>query len=109
MTKQVVTFIAADPPMPPTGGGTRTLHFVKAISAATNCNLFVLFPVQKELVPAPVLNSCNSIKCSQTPFTAKSKGRINKFIIDIRLLIAPWSFPKNELILAADYFVTNAY
>lgn len=109
MDKQRVTFIAPVPPMPPGGGGTRTLHFVKAICRMSHCNFFLLFPVPKEILPAPVLNSCTSIKCSQTPFTAKSKGRINKLIIDIRMLIAPWSFPKNELILAADYFVTNAY
>jgi polysaccharide biosynthesis protein PslH len=103
------TFIAAHPPMTPTGGGTRTLHFVRAIATDTYCNLFVLFPVEKKRLPDSVLNFCRSIECSKTSFTAKSKGRINGFLNDLRLLIAPWSFPPNELILTAGYFVTSSY
>lgn len=108
--RPVVALIAADPPMPPTGGGTRTFHFVKAISAATNCNLFVLFPIQKQELPVSVLDSCNSIQCSRVSFTAKKlKDQFGGFINDLRLLLAPWSLPKQEVILTTGYFVTHAY
>ncbi|MGN6802735.1 MAG: glycosyltransferase family 4 protein [Ginsengibacter sp.] len=107
--KNSLLFISADPPMPPTGGGTRAFHFVKAISEITRCNLFVLFPLKKNKLPSKIIDSCNEVHCSQTLFSSRSKGMFSGWMNDLRLLLAPWSFPKEQVILTAGYFITNPY
>lgn len=104
-----LTFVAAEPPMPPTGGGTRTFHFVKAIAAVSRCSLYVLFPIEKDKLPASILAGCQNVQCATSTFSAKIKNRLRNLTKDIRLLVAPWTFPKSEAILAGAFFITNTY
>lgn len=103
------TFIAADAPMPPTGGGVRTLNFVRTLSEKTICDLFVLFPINKSKFPDVLLKNCNQIISSDISFSSPSVGRLSSILTQIRWILAPWSFKKNELILLADYLVINPY
>ena len=102
-------FIAADPPMPPTGGGVRTLNFSLTLSEKTNCKLFILFPVNKNKLPGKLVNQCSEIHTSNVSFSTPLKGRINIFFTNLRWLLAPWSFKKSDLVLLADYLVSNPY
>ena len=102
-------FVAFDPPMPPTGGGTRTLHFFRALSAISNCSLFILFPLVKESLPQSVKNRCTSVSISNAGFAPALNGKANILINNLLLLLAPWSFSKKELILTANYHASNPY
>jgi polysaccharide biosynthesis protein PslH len=109
MRASKTVFIASDPPMPPTGGGTRTYHCARALASISICRMFILFPVKKELLPASVLNNCFSVSIAAAGFAPVTKGNLSILLKNIRLIIAPWSFPKNEIILAAAYYASNPY
>ena len=109
MNSPITTFIAADPPMPPTGGGTRTFHLLSAVAGVCDCRLFVLFPVKKTDLPASVIDHCSSVHCSATPFVPAKKSSAGEVFKNLRLLFAPWSFPKNLLVLNAGYMASNPY
>jgi glycosyltransferase involved in cell wall biosynthesis len=102
-------FIAADPPMPPTGGGTRAFHFTRVLSNIADCSLFILFPVKRESLPETVLNNCTSVSIATATFGSTFISKIGILFNNIRLLFAPWSFSKKQLILTADYYASNPY
>lgn len=102
-------FIAADPPMPPTGGGTRTFHFVSALTSISDCRLFILFPVKKEVLPESIVNNCSSVSIAAAGFATAIKGKGGSLLNNLRLVFAPWSLPKKELILTAAYYASNPY
>lgn len=102
-------FIAADPPMPPTGGGTRAFHFTRVLSSITDCSLFILFPVKRESLSETVLNNCISVSIATVTFGSTFISKIGILFNHIRLLFAPWSFSKKQLFLTADYYASNPY
>lgn len=109
MAELISTFIAAEPPKPPTGGGLRTLNFYKALAGMSKCNLFILFPVKTAELPIDVTSASSNIICSQQTFNKRQPGRISSILTDIRFLVAPWSFSRGTVILSADYYLTNRY
>jgi glycosyltransferase involved in cell wall biosynthesis len=102
-------FIAADPPMPTTGGGTRTFHFSKILSDIVDCHLYILFFVKRETLSKSISNNCTSVKIATVEFTSSNISKVCILFNYLRLLFAPWSFSKKDLILAADYHATNPY
>jgi polysaccharide biosynthesis protein PslH len=106
LKKPKVVFVASDPPMPPTGGGNRTFHFVRAVAEVSCCHLFVLFPIDKAKLPPVILDSCATIVTSTIRFTSSAQNKLAIFLYYIRLLFFPWSFSKRQIILTADYYVT---
>lgn len=101
--------ITADPPMPPTGGGVRTLNFALTLSESTNCKLFILFPVDKKKLSPQLVNQCCEISSSNISFSTAIKGRMSSLLSNLRWIVAPWSFQKNDIVLLADYLVSNPY
>ncbi len=102
-------FIAADPPMPKTGGGTRAFHFGKILNDIVDCHLYILFSVKRETLPQIILNNCISVRIATVEFTSSNISKACILFNYLRLLFAPWSFSKKDLILAADYHATNPY
>ncbi len=102
-------FISADPPKPPTGGGVRTLNFALALSKITNCKSYILFPINNDDLPGQLTKQLSCIRSSTVSFSKISKGRVRALLLNLRWLLAPWSFRKSELMLFADYMVSNPY
>lgn len=109
MASLKTVFIAADPPMPPSGGGTRAFHFSKVISDIANCSMFILFPVKRETLPKTVLNNCTSVRIATVQFTSAYISKAGILFNNLRLLFAPWSFQKEEIIATAAYYASNPY
>lgn len=109
MTESKTVFIAADPPMPPSGGGTRTFHFARALASISDCRLFILFPIKKEILPESVVNNCSSVSIAAAGFATAVKGKGGSLLNNLQLVFAPWSLPKKELILTAAYYASNPY
>lgn len=107
MTGIKSVFISSDPPVPPTGGGTRAFHFLTAVTSVTKCSLFVLFPIAIDKLPAEVLSKCSSAYSTKKEF-AVLHGRVSLMLHYARLLFAPWSMRRKDVILAAGYFATNS-
>jgi glycosyltransferase involved in cell wall biosynthesis len=102
-------FIAADPPMPPTGGGTRAFHFIRSLSSIADCHLFILFPVKRETLPQIVLNNCTSVRIATLEFTSAYISKAGILFNNLRLIFAPWSFQKEDIIATAAYYASNPY
>jgi glycosyltransferase involved in cell wall biosynthesis len=103
------TFISTDPPIPPTGGGTRAFHFVRVMASISNCHLFVLFPMQKSAFLRSIMKSCSSINIASDKFPEMPDKPSINFLKKLRMLFAPWSVSKCKLILSANYWVSNQY
>lgn len=102
-------FIAADPPMPPMGGGTRAFHFTRVLSSIADCRLFILFPVKRETLPQIILNNCTSVRIATLEFTSAYISKAGFLFNNLRLIFAPWSFQKEEIIGIAAYYASNPY
>jgi glycosyltransferase involved in cell wall biosynthesis len=109
MKRHNTTFISTDPPIPPTGGGTRAFHFVKVIAGLSNCHLFVLSPMLKSDFPASTTNSCSSVNFASDRIPVIPDSPSIDFLKKLRMLFAPWSVSKCKLILSANYWVSNPY
>lgn len=109
MSKSIITVLASDPPMPPTGGGTRTFHFTMALSNITDCHLFILFPIKREILPLTVINRCTSVRIASAPFASAYIRKSSILLNNLRILFAPWSFKNEEIIATAAYYASNPY
>jgi len=109
MSKSIITVLASDPPMPPTGGGARSFHFTMALSNITDCQLFILFPIKREILPLTVINSCTSVRTASAPFASAYIRKSSILLNNLRILFAPWSFKNEEIIGTAAYYASNPY
>lgn len=109
MKRQNTTFISTDPPIPPTGGGTRAFHFVKVMAGISNCHLFVLSPMLKSAFLSSIMKSCSSINIASDKFSEMPDKPYIDFLKKLRMLFAPWSISKCKLILSANYWVSNPF
>jgi glycosyltransferase involved in cell wall biosynthesis len=100
-------FVAFDPPMPPTGGGTRTMHMLNALTQISTCDLFICFPVQLDKLPYHVINKCASIEISSSGFNAPKKRRISEWLYNLFIAYLPSIFSSEEIIKLSDYYITN--
>lgn len=107
--KHSVLFIAADPPIPFTGGGSRTFHLLKGVAEISDCTAVVLFPVAKNNLPGTLTNLCRAIYCAITPFSHGVISKWKYFFSHLQLLIYPRSAGIKKLISSADYYANHFY
>lgn len=100
-------FVAFDPPMPPTGGGTRSYQMLKTLSQISSCHLFICFQISPDQLPEDVKKACKKIDIAQHSFTPAVGIYLIRLFDQLRMAFLPFTFSAADVVLKADYFLQN--
>jgi polysaccharide biosynthesis protein PslH len=106
MSKQKILFVTPVVPLPPTGGGTRSFHFLKAASEAGRVDLICLQQLDKAAIEL-LQPYCNSILHKGQQVQAKSNA-LQKFYYRICMLL-PFLFSPTQLNHELGFFVRQRW
>jgi glycosyltransferase involved in cell wall biosynthesis len=100
-------FVAFDPPIPITGGGSRTYYMLKALTEVSDCELFICFPTSVENLSIDIQKNCKAIYVSHYSFNAKPKTRLSAWFFQFRMIFLSFTLASEEVIKTADYYLLN--